>query len=310
MRMLQVCNVGNIIGGTAACAWSITRAIPDVQHHVVFLSHITDATRAAFQHCTIDRWERVDETHLNSIRPDLVLLHNVAPQRVGPIRSAVTMQYVHSQGRRANATFTCHCSRWLADRQGASPETILIQPVPKPPVPDSDPRESAEPFRVGRICTPQPHKWPADTIGFYERFAPRFPHVRWEFVGCPEPLQLQLQTACRGRAVFHAAAWHSRSLLWTWHAMLYHNANVTESFGRTVAESMRAGCIPIVDARGGFVEQVPEGCGFLCQSEENFAGALEQLPEQRQQLSHAATQHADAAFSLARFREKLLNRLR
>ena len=48
MRLLQVCNVGRIVGGTAACAWSITRAFPDLEHHVAFLSSITDETQRGF----------------------------------------------------------------------------------------------------------------------------------------------------------------------------------------------------------------------------------------------------------------------
>ena len=107
---------------------------------------------------------------------------------------------------------------------------------------------------IGRICTPQQKKWPNDVDEFYGRLADSYPQIRWEFIGCPTELQSRLSTVCHGRTTFLPAGWGARSRLWNWDALLYHNPQVTESFGRTVAEAMRAGCIPIVDDRGGFRE--------------------------------------------------------
>ena len=97
-----------------------------------------------------------------------------------------------------------------------------------------------------------------------------------------------------------------------WDALLYHNTRVTESFGRTVAESMRAGCIPVVDNRGGFAEQVHADCGFLCDDKDEFSAALDQLCDAgiRRRMSRAALADANERFSLARFGVEFCHRLR
>lgn len=61
LRILQVCNVGQITGGTAACAWTITRALPWAQHTVAFLSPVSGDTREAFRPAQLVRWEHVAE---------------------------------------------------------------------------------------------------------------------------------------------------------------------------------------------------------------------------------------------------------
>jgi len=163
---------------------------------------------------------------------------------------------------------------------------------------------------IGRICTPQQNKWPNDVDEFYGRLADRYPQIRWEFIGCPAELQTRLSSVCHRRATFLPAAWEARSRLWHWDALLYHNPQVTESFGRTVAEAMRAGCIPIVDDRGGFREQIAEGCGFLCRSPSDFTEAIAALQSAgtRWKMSRECEAHADEQFSLARFGRELLER--
>ena len=81
-------------------------------------------------------------------------------------------------------------------------------------------------------------------------------------------------------------------------------------FFLSAAEAMRAGCIPIVDRRGGFIEQLEPSSGFLCDSLAEFDRAIETLlvPEVRQRLSLKCEEHADRHFSLTRFRTDLLRR--
>ncbi|OYW11684.1 MAG: hypothetical protein B7Z55_19005, partial [Planctomycetales bacterium 12-60-4] len=163
---------------------------------------------------------------------------------------------------------------------------------------------------VGRICTPQAHKWPALLTQFYRQLAERFPRVRWEFVGCPAELQPALQDACQGRTTFWTAGWERRSLLTTWDALLYHQPALPESFGRTVAEAMRVGCVPVVDAQGGFIEQLEHGGGFVCRGVDEFATAIERL-HSRQQLSdvsRTAERIGNERWSLDRFAKELLTR--
>ena len=143
---------------------------------------------------------------------------------------------------------------------------------------------------------------------WYEKRARLFPQIHWEFIGCPESIQQDLMKACRGRTSFYPASWEARERLWNWDMMVYHNPDVTESFGRTVAESMRAACIPVVDNRGGFREQIVPGTGYLCESEQFFDQAIKELlsNETRKDRALRCLEHSDKQFSLKRFGEDLL----
>lgn len=312
MRIVQVCNVGQICGGTAACAWSITRALPECHHLVLCLSRPTEETVRAFAPVEIGPVSRLDDAVFRPLRPDLVILHNTAQRNVGLIREVATLQYQHSQTSHAAANFTVACSEWLTRRLSRS-VPVLYQPVPIPPKAKNHARRVWDDrLIVGRICTPQPRKWPNSCCGDYEWLARRFPNVEWEFVGCPEHMRRPILEACRGRARFWPASWMARSHLFRWDVLLYHHPDLTESFGRTVAESMLAGCLPIVDHRGGFLEQVTCGNdGWTCRSLKEFAEALALAsdPSVRRRMSAAACETARIRFSshafAMRFRQQL-----
>lgn len=321
LRILQVCNVGQITGGTAACAWTITRSLPWAHHTIAFLSPISGDTREAFRPAQLLRWEHIDAQEVARHQPDLVLLHNTAQGRADPL-PAFTVQYLHSRIVPAPADLTLACSHWLADQYPALKPIVLHQAVPIPPdvaAANADPRpllstrrsiENDAPLTIGRLCTPQARKWPAEIADFYRRLAAQFPRVEWEFVGCPDSLQALFRRACGNRAAFHDAGWEARAHLHRWHALLYHHPTLTESFGRTCAEALRAGCIPLVDNRGGFREQIDRSSpnGFLCDSPDEFAAAIELLhdPERRRQLSDTARRYGNQRFSLKQFAEELL----
>jgi hypothetical protein len=209
----------------------------------------------------------------------MVIFHNISCSRAERRLPAVTIQYLHSKISPASADLTLYCSDWLAQLYGADPHNVCRQAVPRPKRQNrfSETRSLRTHPVIGRICTPQHRKWPDETVEFYAGLANRFPNVQWEFVGCPRKLQQSLRDACYGKATYLSASWTARSRLWFWDAMLYHHPTLTESFGRTVAESMRTGCVPIVDDKGGFREQVQKGCGFLCKKESDFFHAVEQL---------------------------------
>lgn len=339
MRLLQVCNVGQICGGTAACAWTITHALGNWDHHVAFLSRPDAATQRAFSGCQLISQQQLSELSQQSSRFDLALLHNIAPGRVPPLH-APTLQYQHSVGQRQATDWHVTCSRWLAE-QCQSPLPVLYQPVPVPPFPEqyrSSPlcrseklklpaegafenaehlqavrlacrsREERQWWIVGRICTPTLQKWPQALLPFYERLSSRFPEVLWEFVGTPNCLHADLRQACRDRVRFYPAGFEQRQLYWRWDHLLYHHPTLTESFGRTVAEAMRAGCFPCVDARGGFPEQIeaPQ-TGNLCRSLDDFAASLADWRQSssREELAFAAHLQATERFSLRAFHQQL-----
>jgi len=165
---------------------------------------------------------------------------------------------------------------------------------------------------VGRLCNPREENWPESMLDFYRFLAERRPRVRWEFVGCPAEVRPRLAEACRN-VVFHEAGFQARSLLWSWHAMLYDSGAVVHSYGRTLCEAQRAGCVPVVNRLGGFLEQIEDGrTGFLCQGPEEFARALERLedPETWSALSRQGRAAGDERGSLARWRESFLEILK
>lgn len=309
VRLLQVCNVGDICGGTAACAWTITRALPQCTHAVWFFSAPTPETRQAFAHCDVRTIARLSESKIVAWQADAVILHNTAAARVEGTLPVSSLLYLHSAGRNfAGTQQQVACSHWLSRQLPSSPP-VLTQPVPKPAgTVHRKPDLSREALTIGRFNSPQRKKWPPELLPFYQELAPRFPHVTWEFVGAPHEMQPQLLAACAGRAAFHSANFRARDHLLRWDALLYHHPQLTESFGRTVAEAQRSGCLPIVDRRGGFIEQIEhEQTGWLCENLEEFASAITALsdPFTRWQLRPIAQLAADTRCSLSGFAKRL-----
>ncbi len=312
-RLVQMCNVGQLTGGTGACAWTVMRALPGFEHTVVFPSTPTEETRAGFAPVTCLVAPRLTNQLLQQLRPDVLLLHNTPAQRIAADLPRRTLVYQHSAAR-GLATGSGHvvCSQWLADQLGLPRSSVLWQAVPRPPQTDGLRDDSARvrELVLGRICTPIAKKWPEAAADRCAAITAAAPNVRWEFVGCPTDLQARWSRAVAGRCHFFPASWSARSRLWTWDALVYHNPLVMESFGRTAAEAMRAGCIPIVDRAGGFIEQLADDSGALCQTIEEVHAAIDRLqdPQTRQAWSHTARVIADERWSLARFARDLLAR--
>lgn len=307
MHVLQVCNVGSIVGGTAACAWSLTRAWTRLQHTVAFLSPIDKLTQQAFRPHRVMTWPQCTSAFIKAQQPDLVILHNIGRVGASLWNGAFTIQYVHSAGTRLLADRTLYCSRWLARQCRGTNDSVLWQGVPVPPQPVMPRLRFTDRLRVGRICTPSSRKWPDSLLEFYSQLAARHPQVEWEFIGCPTNMQPILQSACRGQATFITPGWLARSHLWEWDALLYHHPTLTESFGRTLAEAARAGCVPIVDQRGGFSEQLDVIAGRGCGSLSEFSDAISALsdPAIRRSLSQKVQTQANATFSLTAFGHRL-----
>lgn len=307
MHLLQVCNVGSIVGGTAACAWSLTRAWPQLRHSVVFLSPVDQVTQQAFQPHSVASWSHCTTERIKALQPDLVVLQNVGKAGAELWDGAFTIQYVHSVGSRLQADRTVYCSHWLARQVGASAESVLWQGVPSPALTEACRPRFTDRLRIGRICTPLMRKWPEALLVFYAELASRHPHVDWEFIGCPAALQPHLRTACRGQARFILPSWQARSYLWEWDALLYHHPTLTESFGRTLAEAARAGCVPIVDQKGGFAEQLEVVSGMGCRTLAEFSKAITALGDvaTRRTLSRTIQHQADTVFSLTAFSHRL-----
>lgn len=310
LKLLQVCNLGQITGGTGACAWTVARSLPELRHQVVFRGGISAEARERFRDWEPGRWERITAARVRESGADLVLLHNASRESVVESWGRPTINYLHSRITPAEADLWLCCSEWLREQYRRPELRVLRQGVPRPerPITVPFPRGETRGLVVGRLCTPTPRKWWDGIVEFYGRLAASCPEAWWEFVGCPERLRGELTEACRQRVTFHPASWEARRWLWTWDVMLYHHPGVTESFGRTVGDAFRAGCIPIVDRRGGFVEQLRDGPGVLCSDERDFIGALERFSEAgvRQREAARCRTRGEEHYSLGRFGRELL----
>ncbi|MBX3450374.1 MAG: glycosyltransferase [Planctomycetaceae bacterium] len=308
-RLLQVCNVGTIVGGTGACAWSVTRSLPGWDHVVACFGPWTAESRRWFEGGELTQIDVLTAEKVREARADVVLLHNTSVARVTEELPVPALSYVHSRCRFAAGDRTLACSRWLGDQLRGRVEGVLYQGVPQPPREEHDvgARDSGD-FVVGRLCTPTVAKWPREALELTAGLARQFPGVRWELVGCPNGQRTAWNEATQGRVAFWEAAWEARRHFWRWHALVYHNPAITETFGRTVAEAMRAGCVPIVDDRGGFREQVEPETGVLCRTDGEFAEALGRLQSRDdwRVMSDTAMQRANERFGLERFGGELL----
>lgn len=314
MKLLQVANVAQKVGGTGACAYTIARALPDWRHAYQFVNSgigpAADSLRADFGCDDILREPRLTPEIVERFRPDVILFHNTAPDRIPRNLPAgiATFYYQHSHHRSARAARDlCDAhwavSTWLAREAGIEPEFVLHQPVPRPPKPDGAARGE---FTIGRIATPCVEKWNmVDVPAFYRQLAERHPDVLWEFVGCPDYTIGPLDTACFGRASFFKPSWELRSRVWNWHGYLYHGG--VESYGRCCCEAQRSGCVPIVDRQGGFLDQIRDGeTGFLCGNADEFANAIGAVRERFAELSAAAEASGNERGSLQRWRVEFL----
>lgn len=325
MKLLQVGKKPEIVSGVVGCIWSICQTLPDWSHALFFCSllSVPERTREALDGYRLGSGPALTAEWLRGADPDVILFHNTADDEV-PLEllpgGAVAIYYYHSSytalGGFSGVMERCRrslaVSEFLARSAGMPADSVLYQPVPAPPRGAREnggrPRPAGE-LVVGRLCNPREENWPESMLDFYRSLAARCPpRVRWEFVGCPPKMRPRLAEACGG-AVFHETGLGARSLLWSWHAMLYDSGGVVHSYGRTLCEAQRAGCVPVVNRLGGFPEQIEEGrTGFLCQGPEEFARALERLddPETWSALSREARAAGDRRGSLERWREGFL----
>ena len=318
MRLLQVTKRPEIAGGTVGCAWSICQALPDWSHAVFscWAGEVPQRTRDALAGHALHVAPAVTADVLRRIAPDVILLHNVddcdLPPELLP-EGVPAFFYCHgsyaaflnaSSGLRA-ASRGVYCVSEFLTREVGLEGTAWYQPVPPPP--EGPLRVAEEPLVVGRLCNPRSENWFPGLDGIYRELAERCPGVRWEFVGCPDEWQEALREAC-GAVVFHPVGLEARTHLRRWHAMLYHT-RVVHAYGRTVCEAQQAGCVPVVDRRGGFIEQIDHGrTGYLCENVEDFAAALDELrdPERRRACAGAAREAGERRGSLERWRERFL----
>ena len=136
LRLMQVINVGTVLGGTGACAECITLALPNFSHSIYCLGSIDASATQAFKKYPIFHQKILNREVVRDYDPDIILFHNTGCHRVGDPSSfhqcsAVTIQYHHSAGPRLPADIHVSCSGWLSDKLSEIPHSVpvLYQPV-------------------------------------------------------------------------------------------------------------------------------------------------------------------------------------
>lgn len=287
---MQFNNVGSLVGGTGACAFTIAKCFPDMDRAIYTFG---SPSRELLEECKIEGVEVFSnkvstEQAIDEFKPDFVILHNTNPGRIPEMDPRIpVIFYQHSNFSMARASRDRSdvffvCSRHLARQAGVDEKFVLYQPVPLPPR-KSVVRGSIP--TIGRICTPKASKWKVEDFSeVYRHLSGRFPEVQFEFVGAPDSVRPVISGILGDRAVFHNPSWEQRWRLREWHGVLY-SSSLEESYGRVVCEAQRAGCVPIVSRLGGFVEQINPGVtGALCASPEEYGDAVQMLLDEKYDL--------------------------
>lgn len=269
-RILWVNNVPQIVGGTLNCTHSMCQALPEHQHTVW-------AVRGQFGEEEHRAFEGIAEltTEGSPREYDVVVYQNSALEWIshGPKTKAV--YYQHSASSTSACRDLCdhvfYVSQWLKNKDRGQ-GVVLHQPVTIPKILDFGTRQHG--VVIGRICTPTETKWIPNDFLPHLVLAATVPNTYFEFVGCPRTLQSRVADAVQGRATFRNPGFSSRSLLRNWKVLLY-NSSQHETFGRTVREAQRSGCVPIVSNHSGLAEQIEHGkSGFLVDSPEDTKKAI------------------------------------
>lgn len=312
MRVSFVNNVSSLMGGTLNFTRDAIQALPDCEHQIVSFGKWGPDAQAAFPGVQLDFALGKDAAAvaIRDFKPDLLVLNNTGADRIpNAIGQAVPVYMLHSLHRTwSSATARCHktfcVSQWLQERSGLKTDAILYQPVGTPPERPGGPRMHAR--LAGRIATPRKAKWDQEEYWPHLQAAVKAdPRLKVEFVGHqqrPEEVDWLLPG--------HIGHEH-RNRLSSWDYMIY-TSRLEESYGRTVCEAQRAGCVPVVSRRGGFVEQIQHGVdGFLVDSPEDVAEAIREMADDQRlaQLKAAARESGNKRGSLKTWRKEFLSRI-
>lgn len=270
-------------------------------------------TMQAFEGCHVFLNHTTPDEAIGQFKPDVIIFHNT-PETIFPQAlpvGVISIFYQHS-GLKEFKTTRERCdvafcvSDYLAEITGFDKRFVLYQPVPLAPHSRVIGRVRG---LVGRICTPNAGKWKSDDVlPVYRILSETHPELTYEFVGAPESIQSELWDLFGERVSFVDPSWKARERFNAWDMMLY-STSVSETYGRTVCEAQRAGCVPIVTKLGGFIEQIKHGVdGFLCESIGDFDRAVTSVMNGRLSRERMI-ERADSRGALRVFRDSILKTL-
>jgi len=271
------------------CALAVCKALPDWQHEIVTFGR-PDGTIALPPGVRLltDPGAAGRDAHV-------LLLHNTPPERTAGPPTPPTLQFHHSHARLADADLHLYASDWL--RGAATDGWTCYQSVDT----SATSGERSAMFTVGRLTGAAPAKWGPTIDRLFAGIADLGLPIDREVCGGRLGNGVATELPMRPDA--------AHAYLPRWHVLVYHSG-VTESFGRVVVEAMAAGCVPLVDPRGGPAETVVNGVtGTHCRTPDDFIDRVRRLYHDRAlwgRLSLAARARAHAVFRHGAFRQRLL----
>ena len=266
MKFLWVNNVPSIVGGTLNCTHSMCKALPNHDHMVLSL-------QGEFRSAEKEAFAGVAQLTTRWVDADVVVFQNSPMNEVVHSGANHSVYYYHSEHRSPIASrFTDHqffVSDYLKNKLSL-PGEVLYQPVTRP-------KERFQRHKkdvvIGRLCTPTKEKWVLDEFLPHLVACKGIPGVWFDLVGCPEAIKSTVQTSLDHKVSFFPCSFSARSLLHTWDCLVY-TASQHETFGRTVREAQRCGCVPVVSNHSGLAEQVRDGHGFAVSSPQDVYNAV------------------------------------
>lgn len=303
-HILWVNNSGNALGGTLQCTADCIKALPDCKHTVLSIG-------SAFSEDVPQLLPDIQLIHKDSVQrvagrvePDIIIYQNTH-ERSMPKRApngAFQVYYQHSAfptmkpGTRCDRYFTV--SKYLARTLEVSEDTVLYQPVSTPPM------YGARQGYGLRICTPTQRKWNAkDWRPFVDQVVKKYSMT---LIGFPE--NCSAPEGCETEP----ASLIARSSFWM-HRFLLYTSSLPETYGRTVKEAQRCGCVPIVSDMGGFVEQIENedgpDYGFLIRKPEEAVEAVETVMKDYDWWECHVQKRGNEQGSLQRWRTEFLERI-
>lgn len=269
LRVLQVCNVAEILGGTLQCAHSVTKALTKARHSVFCLSGqpSTECKREFKDHRFL--WGSDLQGEVDRFRPDIIILHNTAQERLPRIDEALCLPiyYLHSAyPAKAGSQFRLKfsVSKFLANKVGWQEDTVLYQPIHVPS--DPDPVGARRKGTVGRIATQKREWWDVEQT---KKFVDALPDGKKRFEPVTVFDDIHALTDTENRRPSVAA----KRLLWEWEYVSC--LGKSETFGRVVREAQMCGCVPIVSKGSGGPEEVVKNWGgIIADSPEDAAARI------------------------------------
>jgi hypothetical protein len=324
LKFLFVNNVACLVGGTAQCTLSMVKSFPDCEHHILALAgEFSAEDKQLFgSNCTLVTGPRVarylSENHFDVICYQNSRIDDIPHQ---PPQGTLCVYIAHSPAAPVRLVPErvqkfCVVSEFLKQKLKCD-WPVIHQPVQKPTPYASvgtdwcrHQRKSGK-LVIGKLCTPNNQKW--KLADFIESLLAIDSDNRYQkafhFVGAPQIAIDAITSHVESPMHFSPPSPHARGYLCEWDVLLTATS-IEETFGRTVREAQRAGCVPVVSRIGGFVEQITDGTtGMLCEDTRHFVTSCDHVRLWRDKFRSDCMYAGDRDGSLATFRTNFLNLL-